>query len=180
MIVFRHADPRFPFLREAAAPEAARWSRAGELVNCFSDTPDGAWAEFLRHEEITDPEDLADIRRSLWAVEIPDFPYADPELAGETLTGGRESWSACQRQAARLREAAAPGLRAPSAALVSGGARGVRVEGGERPGSARDGHTIVLFGARPDLVGWRAVDRGGPSPDLLDRVRHFDEAPATG
>jgi hypothetical protein len=28
-------------------------------------TPDGAWAELLRHEEITDPEDAATIRRAL-------------------------------------------------------------------------------------------------------------------
>ena len=35
-------------------------------VHYFSDTPDGAWAEFLCHEEITDPEDLPGIRRALW------------------------------------------------------------------------------------------------------------------
>ena len=65
------------------------------------------------------------------------------------------------------------GLTAPAAALVSGGAHGFRVSGGERPGPPREGVTIVLFGARPDLIGWQAVAFGGPAPDLLARVRHF-------
>ena len=42
----------------------------------FAQTWDGL-AELLRHEEITDPEDLPGITRSLWAVDVPD-----PVLAG--------------------------------------------------------------------------------------------------
>ena len=174
MIAFRHADPRFPFLRETASPAGGRWNRSGELAHCFSDTPDGAWAEFLRHEEIHDPEDLPHIRRALWAVEVADPPAEFPDLPAEVLTGGRESWTACQREAARLRLAGTPGLTAPSAALAPGGAHGVRVEGGERPGPPRDGVTIVLFGSRPDVIGWLAAAAGGPAPDLLRRVRHFE------
>ena len=173
MIAFRHADPRFPFLRETASPVPGRWNRSGDLAHCLSDTPDGAWAEFLRHEEISDPEDIPHIRRALWAVEVGDLPAARPGLPGDVLTGGRASWPACQREAARLRAAGELGLTAPSAALVPGGAHGFRVEGGERPGSPRDGVTIVLFGARPDLIGWRAAASGGPAADLLGRVRHF-------
>lgn len=173
MIAFRHADPRFPFLRETAAPAAGRWNPPGQLVHCFSDTPDGAWAEFLRHEEITDPEDIPHVRRALWAVRIGDPPAARPRVSARTLTGGRASWAACQREANRLRATGEPGLTAPSAALLPGGAHGVRVEGGERPGPSRDGVTFVLFGSRPDLVGWRATAAGRPDPELLQRVRHF-------
>lgn len=173
MIAFRHADPRFPFLRETASLAAGRWNRPGELTHCLSDTPDGAWAEFLRHEEITDPEDVLHIRRALWAVAIGDRPAARPTLPAGTLTGDRASWAACQREAARLRGAGGPGLTAPSAALVPGGAHGFRVAGGQRPDRPRDGLTIVLFGAQPDLTGWQAVASGAPAVDLLDRVRHF-------
>jgi hypothetical protein len=173
MIAFRHADPRFPFLRETASPSAGRWNRPGQLTHCLSDTPDGAWAEFLRHEEITDPEDISHVRRALWAVEMGDAPAARPRVSARTLTGGRDRWAACQREADRLRRSGAPGLTAPSAALLPGAARGVRVEGGERPGPPRDGLTIVLFGSRPDLVGWRAAAAGRPDPELLRRVRHF-------
>lgn len=173
MIAFRHADPRFPFLRESAGATEGRWNRAGELAHCFSDTPDAAWAEFLRHEEITDPEDIRHIRRALWAVRIEDPPAASPAVADGVLTGGRASWAACQREAARLRGAGEPGLTAPSAALVPGGAHGFRVEGGQRPGPPCDGVTIVLFGSRPDLVGWQAAAAGRPAAELLRRVRHF-------
>ena len=175
MITFRHADPRFPFLRETPSPTAGRWNRPGELAHCFSDTPDGAWAEFLRHEEISDPADIPHIRRALWAVSIGNPPAVSPGLSAHVLTAGRASWEACQREAVRLRRAGKPGLTAPSAALVPGGARGVRVEGGERPGPPRDGVTIVLFGSRRDLIGWRAAAAGCPATDLLRRVRHFPQ-----
>ena len=175
MIAFRHADPRFPFLRETASSAAGRWNVPGRLTHYFSDTPDGAWAEFLRHEEIRDPADLSHVRRALWAVELGDPPAVRPRLSAGTLTGGRASWAPCQREAVRLRAAGQEGLTAPSAALVPGGAHGFRVEGGQRPGRARDGFTIVLFGARPDLIGWQAAGSGAPSDDLLRRVRHFPQ-----
>lgn len=175
MIVFRHADPRFPFLRETSARSHGRWHTPGQLTHYFTDTADGAWAEFLRHEEITDPEDVATVRRALWAVEIGDPPLPQSELAPETLTGGRDSWPDCQSEANRLRSGGAPGLTAPSAALHSGGAHGWRVDRGLQPGSARNGIVFVFFGRRPDLVGWLTTAAGYPGEELLARVRHFDE-----
>jgi hypothetical protein len=47
------------------------------------------------------------------------------------------------------------------------------VAGGVHPGPKRDGRVIVLFGARPDLLGWEAAHEGRPSEELLSRVRHF-------
>ena len=71
MIAFRHADPRFPFLREDSSQPAGRWNAPGELTHYFCDTPDGAWAEFLRHEEIDDPEDISPFvgRSGPWTLE---------------------------------------------------------------------------------------------------------------
>ncbi|MDD9981085.1 MAG: hypothetical protein OXU81_06965, partial [Gammaproteobacteria bacterium] len=37
MIAYRHADPRFPFLREDSSQSAGRWSAAGELTHYFCD-----------------------------------------------------------------------------------------------------------------------------------------------
>ena len=71
MIGFRHADIRLPFLWEGPDQPPGRWHGEGEgPVHYFADTPDGAWAEFLRHEGITDPDDLDTVRRALWAVEL--------------------------------------------------------------------------------------------------------------
>jgi len=174
VIVFRHADPRLPFLWESADQPSARWHEAGRgPAHYLADTPDGAWAEFLRHEEITDPADLDGVRRALWAVEIPDAPAGRPTLPPRTLRGGKRTYAACRREAERLRTAGATGIVAPSAALEAGDARGKRVDGGIRPGPARDPKVIVLFGRRPGLVGWAVVEEGRPPADLLARVRQF-------
>lgn len=174
MIGFRHTDARFPFLWEDATQPAARWHAEGEgPVHYFCDTPDGAWAEFLRHEEITDPEDLTTIRRTLWAVDLGKEPSRAVNLPMETLIGGPETHAACQAEAHRLRRNGAARIVALSAALLPGGAQGWRVDGGLQPGAPRDGRVIVLFGRRPDLVGWPAAREGRPGEELLSRVRHF-------
>lgn len=182
MMGFRHADPRLPFLWEQTSQPPARWNAAGEgPVQYFADTPDGAWAEFLRHEEITSPEDLETVTRVLWVVELPDGGYAEPRLAMTTLRGGLDTYEECQAEARRLTTAGAIGLRARAAALRGGAAAGWRVDAGLQPALERDGYTIALFGQRPDLIGWRAA-QGRPSRDLLHQVRSFaaadDEPPA--
>ena len=174
MIAFRHADPRFPFLWEPSDQPPARWHGAGEgPVQYLADTPIGAWAEFLRHEEITDEATLATVSRAIWAVEVPAVPRTRPNLEPPVLLGGRSSHAACQAEARRLRRRRVRGLRAPSAALLSGAAAGWRVDGGLRRAAPRDGVVLVLFGRRPKLVGWRAAAHARPDRELLGRVRHF-------
>ena len=174
MIAFRHADPRYPFLWEAADQPAARWHGPGEgPAHYFCDTPDGAWAEYLRHEEIRDPADLATVRRALWAVEIKDVPQREPELPIETATGPLETHEACRQEARRLRDLGVAGIVAPSAALLPGGARGWRVDGGLEPGPARDGKVFVFYGRRSEIVGWRATAEGRPAAEILSRVRYY-------
>ncbi len=175
MILFRHTDPRLPFLWEDGSQPAGRWHDAGEgPAHYFSDTPDGAWAEFLRHEEITEAEDLVTIRRAIWAVEIDESePAAIPELPAATLRGGPASYAACREAARQLRARGATRLEVPSAALKEGGAAGHRVDGGLWPGPPREARAVVLYGRRPAIVGWRAVYKGRPAEELLARVRHF-------
>lgn len=175
MIVFRHADPRYPFLWEQGSEQPlSRWAMDGDAVNAFADTPDGAWAELLRHEEIRDPADLAGIERDLWAVEIGEPPTSRVRLARGVLTGGVDTYEACRRAARRLVKRGERGFVAPSAALRPGGASGYRVDGGMREGRPRDGIVIVLVGPRPGLVGWRAASRGRPGRDVLDKVSVSD------
>ena len=107
-------------------------------------------------------------------MEIPDDESAaSPELPEAALTGGTGTHRACREEARRLRAGGATRIDVPSAALVPGGARGQRVDGGLTPGPVREGRTIVLFGRRPSLVGWRAVYEGWPAEELLVRVRHL-------
>lgn len=178
MIVFRQADPRYPFLWSDASQPPARWHADGDgPAHYFADTPDGAWAELLRHEEITDPEDAATLRRALWAVEIGDEPLKVVSLPAAVVTGGPDSYRACQGHARRLRARGARRLVAASAALLPGGATGREVsEGVERPARLRHGRVIVVFGTPDGLVGWKAVERGGPPGDILPKVRHFSSS----
>lgn len=173
MIVYRHCDPRFPFLWESVDQPPARWHGPGEgPVQYFADTPDGAWAEFLRHEGITQESEVVNMRRALWAVEVQDeIGFEIPHLPRRFLTGGMDTHDPCQREARRLRSRGAMALRAPSAALMPGGARGWSVDGGLRPGPEREGLILAVFGPRPDLVGWATTIAGYPRSDLLMRVR---------
>ena len=118
------------------------------------------------------PEDLASIRRALWAADIGEIPSHRPDLPRETLIGGPDTWLACQ-QAARRHRKHADGIAAPSAALKPGAAHGWRVDGGLQRGPDRDGQVFALFGRRPDLIGWATTVDGRPSPDLLSRVQHL-------
>jgi RES domain len=174
MIVFRQTDARYPFLWEAASQPAGRWHAAGEgPAHYFADTPDGAWAEFLRHEDITDPEDVRTIRRQMWAVDIGDAAAEAVTTPASIVSGGLDTYARCQLDSHALRARGAQRLVAPSAALVEGGARGLCVDGGIKNSSPRDGKVLVLFGSPERLVGWIAAEAAHPSVDLLARVNHY-------
>ena len=171
---FRHCDPRFPFLWQEASQPAARWHADGEgPANYFADTPVGAWAEFLRHEGITDPADLAGVRRSLWAAAVPEDGYATTSLPDRTLFGDQSTYPACQAEAARLRAGGAERIEVRGAAVLPGRAAGWTANPTLATArSPRDGLVWVLFGPS-DVAGWIAVDGGAPPALVLPLVRHF-------
>lgn len=80
------------------------------------------------------------MRRAICAIEAPDgLPTGAPHLAPSVLTGGTATYDECRKEARRLRDKGTTALRAPSAALLPGGARGWKVNGGLRPAADRDG-----------------------------------------
>ena len=133
MIVYRHADPRFPFLWESELQPPGRWHRTGEgPVQYFADTPDGAWAEFLRHEGIRTENEIANVRRALWAVEIPDDQSAArPLLPSAVMTAGIDSYASCQEESRRLRAGGGNDIICPFRGATSG--RSAWMEGRRRP-----------------------------------------------
>lgn len=176
MIAFRQTDARYPFLWEGRDQPAGRWHGEGEgPAHYFADTPHGAWAEFLRHEEITEAEDLATIHRQIWAVEIGDDPAAAVKLPIDVLTGGFDTYGRCQEESRRLRARGAGRLIAPSAALMPDGATGLVVNNGPRPAAPRDGRVIVVFGPPHAMVGWMVANASRPPDELLGRVRYFPD-----
>jgi len=175
VIVFRNTDVDVPFFWDSDQQPEGRWHGAGDgPAQYTSSTPDAAWAEFLRHNGITDADDLPGIERTVWAVEIPDVePPGVPALPLETLTGGVASYPECQAEAARLRAGGLSRLVAISAALMPGTPSGWVSAPDLRSAPAREEQTIVLFGVRPNLVGWVSATLGRPEPTLLKRVRHL-------
>ena len=175
MIAFRQVDARYPFLWEDGSQPAGRWHGDGEgPAHYFADTPDGAWAEFLRHEDIDDPADVKTIRRQMWAVEIGDRPAVQVDLPLDILTGGPDTYERCRQRATAVRAKGVDRLVATSAALTPGGARPLCVRAGVQPGDPHDGVVIVIFGLPDGLLGWVAAVDGRPPDDLLPRVRHYE------
>lgn len=140
LIAFRQTDYDMPFwARDNSFP--ARWNAAGDPpTQYWSLHPDGAWAEYLRQEEIEDDAGAACIRRAIWTSRVPRGTFVDlrdPDTCTvhgvdpDALTAA--DWAPCQALAVRLREGGCPGVLSPSAALA--------------------GHTnLTIFGAR------RAID----------------------
>ncbi|MBI5816601.1 MAG: RES family NAD+ phosphorylase [Nitrospinae bacterium] len=174
MIVYRHAPSDRSFFWEDNHQPPARWHGNDEgPVQYCADTPDGAWAEFLRHEEITGIDELMEINRAIWAIEIPDTEqFATTELIPAILLGGKDTYEYCRQQARKIRETGAKGMEAPSVALLPGFARGMKTDDGLKNGEDRNGKVMVIFGKRNDLVGWIAAI-GRPDTSILSKVRHF-------
>lgn len=178
MILYRQTAPDYPFLWESTEQPAMRWHAQSEgPAYYFATTADGAWAEFLRHEEITDPNDLEGIRhRAVWILEVDDVPRTDIDLPDAVLTGGADTWPQCQREAARLRrDRGVATLRVPSAALRSPGAAVYHVDGGVQTEDV-ESEVVVMFGPQP-LLHAQLAALGRPHPTLFERVRPLAERP---
>ena len=98
VILFRRAPANVLFQWESGLEQpAGRWHGEGEgPAQYLADTPDGAWAEFLRHEHITDPADLAGERVSH---AVPGGVYrVAGDLAGDLGQGRTEAARAGEAQ----------------------------------------------------------------------------------
>ena len=159
-----HATPG-PALPLGAGQRSSRpaGTRKGEgPAQYLADTPAGAWAELLRHEEIVDPADVAGLARDLWAVEVPDADLAGATAVSaseDVLLGGPDTYPACQALATEARAAGATALVAPSAALVERGGRGLA--GGRWARACARGGRARRGALRPAPATWWA---SGPWP----------------
>ena len=94
---FRVCDRRYPFLWSGPGQRSGRWNEQGnEPVHYLASSPLVAWAEWLRGQEITEPEDLDGVAAALWAVLIPES-WSDAELPEVDLP--IEAWCAAKQLA---------------------------------------------------------------------------------
>jgi RES domain-containing protein len=179
LIAFRQTDYDMPFWARNNSFQA-RWNAAGDPpTQYWSLHPDGAWAEFLRQEEIADEAAVALVRRTIWTCRVPRGTFVDLRQSETCEAYGIEfdaltaaDWGPCQALGARLREDRCPGILSPCAAL--------------------EGHTnLTIFGAKR-AIDWQrrpalhsqipaaVVAVGSPPVGLVERIaRHPPRRPYT-
>jgi hypothetical protein len=178
---FRVCDRRYPFLWSGPGQRSGRWNEQGnEPVHYLASSPLVAWAEWLRGQEISEPEDLDGVAAALWAVLIPES-WSDAELPEVDLpieavlatdAGARQR----RQQAIEHHKAkGALGLRAVSAAMQDPFTHPCRrcsdaVEADDC--LSEPPQVFVLWCAAKQLAGWACVQAGRPSLELLPFVRH--------
>jgi len=170
---FRVCDRRYPFLWATSDQPPGRWHDAGEgPCHYLSTTAKAAWAEIVRHEEIRNEEDLEDLCLTLWEVDVPDV-FVAPSLGLNTLTGGEASYALCRAEARRLRAGGVLGVKATSAALLSGKAEQFACSArGSYITREIPSESLTLFGPSEDVVTMPDAE-GHPEPTLLDDVRYL-------
>lgn len=171
-VAFRWSDYDTPLW---ARPNTAaqRWNRAREgATQYLSLTPDGAWAELIRSEDLTTPAEVRLVSMPMWMLRVHETRIADystferAEAAGlppEALVD--DDHERCRAEGTRLRERGFRGVLAVSAAL---------------PGAVN----LTLFGPRlavewdcaedgrlGSFVPARLLAVGRPPEELLVRVR---------
>jgi hypothetical protein len=152
---------------------AQRWNRTREAPTQYlSLSPDGAWAELIRSEDLTSLEQVRLVSMPLWALRVRETRVADYGSFEKAEAAGfppaalvDEDHERCRAEGTRLREHGFRGVLAPSAAL---------------PGAV----SLTLFGARlavewsaeedrrlASFVAVRQLAVGHPPDELLSRVR---------
>lgn len=168
-MAFRYSSYDVPFWVRPNT-QAQRWNLAGEgCTQYWALTPDGAWAEHIRANDVETEVELDEVRIPIWICRLSCMDLVDLREAEVRdrygLTAGdltSPDWSACQRAATSMRAAGVRGLLAPSAALAD--ATNVTLFGPRR---------LIAFDRRPALasaVPAAVVAIGRPPHNLLDRV----------
>lgn len=167
--LFRYSSYDVPFW-VLPNTRPGRWHVAGDApTQYWSGSPDAAWAELIRSEELRSEAEVDLVRMPLWVCRFPFAELVDLRdisaqkaagLTREDLVG--ESWAACQQAGAVLRQSHS-GVIAPAAALD--GHENVTIFGPKR---------MTEWGERPALasaVPAAIAAVGRPRPGLVESVR---------
>jgi hypothetical protein len=152
---------------------AQRWNRTRETPTQYlSLSPEGAWAELIRTEDLRSVAEVREVSMPLWALHLRETRVADYATFEKAEAAGfppdalvDEDHERCRAEGTRLREHGFGGVLAPSAAL---------------PNAVN----LTLFGARlavewdcdedrrlASFVPIRQLAVGRPPDDLLPLVR---------
>jgi RES domain-containing protein len=166
---FRYCSYDVPFWARPNT-RAGRWNRENDPpTQYWALTPDAAWAELIRAEDLKTEEDLDLVRMPLWVCRVPVMSLVDLREPDQQQQYGLDQvaqmdddWSACQE--------VAPAVRADAAGVITYSA-------------ALDHHwNLTLFAAKR-AIDWRSTPAlastlpatiaalGRPPRGLVDEVR---------
>jgi RES domain-containing protein len=169
LVAFRYCSYDVPFWVRANTL-AQRWNVPSEgATQYWSLTPDGAWAEHIRFNDIRTDAELDEVRIPIWVCRLSAMGLIDArepavrrlyQISSSDLTA--DDWTACQRAATAMRSDGARGILSPSAALAN--TINVALFGPRR---------AIAFERRPALasaVPATIVAIGRPPKKLVNRV----------
>jgi RES domain-containing protein len=171
---FRYSDYDNPFWARANTL-GGRWHRGGtEPTQYLSLSPDAAWADRIRHENLTTEIEVAMIRMPLWVAKLEENRIADYSTFDTAEGAGfppdalvDDDWTRCQEEGDRLRSLGFRGILAPAASLP--GEKCITLFGGRRAVDWED-EPLVASAIRAKIV-----TVGSPPTDLVHRVRFYNE-----
>lgn len=173
-VAFRYADYDTPLWSRPNTRDG-RWHVARtEPTQYFSLSPDGSWADRIRHESLRTETEVAFIRMPLWVARINEQKIADYRNFEKAEAAGfppdaliDDDWERCQVEAERLRDLGFRGVLSPAAALP-----------GETALTLFGGRYAVDWDEEPGLVSAipaKVVTVGAPPAGLIEHVRYFGE-----
>lgn len=150
---------------------SGRWHRVGdEPTQCWSLSPQAAWAELIRAEGLRSEAEIDEVRMPLWVCRVPIVGLVDLRDVSEQGRHGigseeliSQDWAACQAAGRALRTTYR-GVVSPSAALE--GHANLTLFGGRR---------AIDWASRPTLastVPATVTAIGRPPAGLVGQVRH--------
>jgi len=175
-VAFRWSDYDTPLWARPNS-SAHRWNRRREdATQYLSLSVEGAWAELIRAEGVTEVAGLQLVRMPMWTLSLNETRIADYSTFERAEDAGfppdalvAEDHERCRAEATRLRDEGFRGVLAPSAAL---------------PGAVN----LTLFGRRlavewdcpphrrlGSFVPVQRIAVGHPPEELLPRVRRHGE-----
>jgi RES domain-containing protein len=173
-VAFRYSDYDMPFWARANTLDGRWHCAATQPTQYLSLSPDAAWADRIRHENLRNELEVAMIRMPLWVAMIDENRIADYATFDKAEAAGfppdalvDDDWTRCQEEGERLRALGFRGVLAPASALP--GEKCVTLFGGRRAVDWDD-EPLVASAIRAKIV-----TVGSPPTDLVHRVRFFDE-----
>lgn len=155
--------------------EGGRWHSPGDgPTQYLALSTDAAWAELIRHEQLTSEQEVSLVHIQMWSLQVDQALVVDYSTFQKAETAGfdpealvSDDHTRCRQEGARLRATGYHGVLAPNAALP--GERNLTLFG-PRVASSWDQAKLLKSSMQA-----RVIAVGSPPAGLLERVRRYGD-----